>query len=111
MITQRDLEEAIAECQGVRNPDASVCIKLAAFYTIKNELFPSRKEEPIQLTGSSYKTVESEEIVRYDGDSEFADLIDGMTVEKVCSIFEELMGSLQIVEPRLYAAVLRKFNE
>lgn len=111
MITQRDLEEAISECQGVRNPDSSVCIKLAAFYTIRNELFPAQKEEPIQLTGSSFKSVETAEIVRYDGDSEVADLIDGMSVDRVCEVFEELMGSLQIVEPRLYAAVLRKLRE
>lgn len=111
MITQRDLEEAIAECQGVRNPDSSVCIKLAAFYTIKNELFPPQKEEPIQLTGSSFKSVKTAETVQYDGDSETADLINGMTVERLCEVFDELMGSLQVVEPRLYAAVVRKLRE
>ena len=39
MITEKDLQEAIAECQGERNPNANTCIKLAAFYTIRNELF------------------------------------------------------------------------
>ncbi len=44
MITEHDLQEAIAECQGKRNPDANTCIKLAAFYTIKEHLFPKNIE-------------------------------------------------------------------
>ena len=34
MITEQDLLEAIAECQGQRNPNANTCIKLAAYYII-----------------------------------------------------------------------------
>ena len=37
MITLDDLEAAIAECEGERNPNANTCIKLAAYYTILNE--------------------------------------------------------------------------
>ena len=44
MITEKDLQEAIAECQGQRNPTTSTCIKLAAFYTIRRELFGEEKE-------------------------------------------------------------------
>ncbi len=43
MITEKDLQEAIAECKGTRNPNASTCIKLAAYYTILDNLYP--KEE------------------------------------------------------------------
>ena len=42
MITEKDLQEAIAECQGERSPNASTCIKLAAFYTIKEHLYPDQ---------------------------------------------------------------------
>ena len=34
MIKEEDLQEAIAECQGVRNPNANTCLKLASYYTI-----------------------------------------------------------------------------
>ena len=44
MITRHDLETAIAECQGKRNPDARTCIMLAAFYTIRREMFEEEKE-------------------------------------------------------------------
>jgi hypothetical protein len=39
VIRIEDLDTAIAECQGRRNPDAKTCIMLAAFYTIKREMF------------------------------------------------------------------------
>ena len=39
MITEKDLQEAIAECEGARNPNANTCIKLAAFYTIRQHMF------------------------------------------------------------------------
>ena len=44
MITEKDLQEAIAECIGQRNPNANTAIKLAAFYTIKRELYGEDKD-------------------------------------------------------------------
>ena len=44
MIREEDLQEAIAECQGQRNPNANTAIKLAAFYTIRRELFGEGKD-------------------------------------------------------------------
>ena len=44
MITEKDLQEAIAECEGQRNPNANTCVKLAAFYIIKDHLFPQQEE-------------------------------------------------------------------
>ena len=46
MITERDLQEAIAECNGERNPNANTCIKLAAFLTIQKEMFGKPEEKP-----------------------------------------------------------------
>ena len=111
MITERDLREAIAECEGKRNPDASTCIKLAAFYTIKNELFPEVTKEQDNYSSYSFDSGKQADFVQYEGDSEFAEVLDGQNIDRVCSIFDELMESLKIVEPRLYAAVLRKFRE
>ena len=36
MITERDLIEAIAECEGERDPTAYTCLKLAAFYYLRD---------------------------------------------------------------------------
>ena len=45
MITEKDLQEAIAEGQGQRNPNANTCIKLAAFLTIRKEMFGEVQDE------------------------------------------------------------------
>ena len=107
MITEQDLQEAIAECLGQRNPNASTCLKLAAFYTIKNEMF-GKKSEP--TPAYSYSGPVAEATVDYDGDSEFAGLIDGKNAYNMWSIMDELMNTLSVVEPKLYQAVLRKLK-
>lgn len=104
MITEQDLQAAIAECQGVKNPNASTCIKLAAFYTIRNELFPEKSiQEPIYSYAS-----EPVEKVNYQSDTEFSRLIDGRNADEIWPIIDELMQTIQVVNPRLYASVLRK---
>ena len=106
MITQQDLKQAIAECQGERNPNANTCIKLAAFLTIHRELFGEEKEAE-HLPAYSYATP-PEEFVIADGNSEFAKLIDGRNQREVIPIIDELMSTLQIIQPRLYNAVMDK---
>lgn len=102
MITKKDLDAAIAECQGKRNPDANTCIKLAAFYTIKREMYG---EEP----GSySYAPAPNRNTIGFDSDSEFARAVDGREVNEVLPVMNELMDVLQILQPRLYSAVMAK---
>lgn len=106
MITERDLQEAIAECQGQRNPNANTCIKLAAFYTIKRELFG----EP--QGGYSYAPAPEpvdDTYVMIDSDSEFARLVDGRKQKDVWPVIDELMGIIKTLHPKLYDAVLSKF--
>lgn len=109
MITEKDLQEAIAECQGKRNPDASTCIKLAAFLTIQKEMFGERSMEQMHQQGYSYATTPAGEVA-YNGDSEFSREIHGMDVNDVMGVMDELMTTLQIVNPRLYAGVMRKLR-
>lgn len=103
MITEKDLNQAIAECQGQRNPNASTCIKLAAYLTIKESLY-GRKEESY-----SYANVPGDVVV-YSGESEFAKAIEGRRQDDIMPILDELMGVLQATNPRLYAGVMRKID-
>lgn len=107
MIKEEELLEAIAECQGERNPNANTCIKLAAYYTILNEIYP--KEDPgfSMSPGYSY----SNGTITYDGNSEFAALIQGMDQDHVLSIMEELMDTLSVINPKLYDATIRRLSE
>ena len=107
MITERDLAESIAECLGIRNPNANTCIKLAAYYTIRNELFGKPEPEP----SYSYAPEPVSQSVDYTGDSEFAQIISGRSMDEVWPVIDELMTTLNVVEPRLYAAVLRRLRE
>lgn len=106
MITQQDLQQAIAECQGQRNPNASTCIKLAAYLTIQRELFGEEKDaEPFP----AYSFAPADQITA-NGDSEFCKLVNGRNQSEVIPIIDELMSTLQVIQPRLYDAVLRKFS-
>lgn len=108
MITQHDLDTAIAECQGKQNPDSKTCIMLAAFYTIKREMFGDA--ENFQHHAQSFAPAPVRNTVEIDSDSEFARAIDGRDLGEVFPIIDELMDTLQIVQPRLYNAVLMKLS-
>ena len=103
MITKKDLDSAIAECQGKRNPDAKTCIMLAAFYTIKNEMYGEEKQADYSYAPASYRN-----IIEIDSDSDFARAIDGREQKDIMPVLDELMETIQIIQPRLYSAVMDK---
>lgn len=113
MITEKDLQEAIAECQGQRNPNAATCIKLAAFLIIQRELYGEQTQtEPIRSSYSFSNVPEStvENKIGNYGDTEFLQAISGKDAEYIWSIMDELMSVLQAVNPRLYNGVIRKID-
>ena len=105
MITESDLNTAIAECQGKRNPDAKTCMMLAAFYTIKREMFGEEKHA--EAPSYSYAPAPVA-VIEADGNSDFARAIDGREQEEVIPILDELMQTLSIIQPKLYDAVMTK---
>lgn len=104
MITERDLDEAIAECQGQRNPNTTTCIKLAAFLIIREHLFPEQEET--MTKGHSYAPGP----ITYESGTEFADLVRGLPWDEVLPIIDELMDALRVLNPKLYESVLRKLE-
>lgn len=108
MITEFDLDTAIAECQGKRNPDANTCIKLAAFYTIKRELYGEEKES-VQ-PAYSYAPASDRKIIEIDSDSEFARAVDGRYQNDVLPVIDELMSTLKVIQPKLYNAVMDRLT-
>lgn len=126
MITEHDLQEAIAECEGERSPNANTCIKLAAFYTIKNELFGNSerltKQDILSLIGDSGSENASgysyapppepvENTITYDSDTEFGRLIFGRDPAEVWPLIDELISeALAVVNPRLYDSFMRRLK-
>lgn len=118
MITEQDLQAAIAECQGERNPNANTCIKLAAFYTIQKHMFPEKTQpaEEISTPQLSYSTAPPPDTVEnptitYESDTEFGRLIYGRDPEEVWPVIDELVSqAVQVFHPRLYAAFIKKLQ-
>lgn len=109
MISEQDLHEAIAECQGEKNPNANTCIKLAAYYTILNQMIENQRG-PIYFGYSRSDGRDVSTRVTINSDSEFALLVNGKNQDEVWPTIDELMKTLQVMNPRLYDAVIKKLQ-
>lgn len=105
MIRRDDLIESIAECEGVRNPNAHTCIMLAAFYIILDHM--DGKNTPVEY---SFAPAPQEEVT-FNSGTEFSDAVQGKDINQLFEIMDELMSTLQVLHPRLYAGVMRRINE
>lgn len=120
MIRLDDLREAIAECEGEREPKADTCIKLAAFYIIRDHMYGGSPEIPLEAPqapqaprGYSYQAdVEkpAEELVQAHSGTEFREAVNGKPMDSFMEIMDELMEALQVLQPKLYAGVIRKIK-
>ena len=107
MITEHDLREAIAACQGERNPTSSTCIKLAAYLTILDSMTP--KEEPKEEPERGYSMAPPPEpIIQTTGDSEFAEKVNGRKLADIFPEVESLVEAVQVVNPRLYNSFIAR---
>ena len=114
MITKDDLLEAIAECRGVKQPTVNTCLKLAAFYTILDHMCDNAEDNPEMMLSTSAipATIEAEsKFVQVDSKSDFAQRISGMDSVVAWKIMDELMTMVQVIEPKLYSAVIRKIQD
>ena len=105
MITLPDLQEAIAECQGQRHPDANTCIKLAAFLTIQRELYGSKELSEMPPRSFTYSPG-----IEYNSETEFGRIIASKKESEIWPVIDELMTTLEAVYPRLYDSVIRKLS-
>lgn len=118
MITEQDLQEAIAECQGKRNPDSRTCIMLAAFLIIKDHMYPDIKPDDDLQEIRSYSYApppeipeQTDSVINYASDTDFGRMITGRKVNDVMPIIDELVSEpVRAFNPRLYDAFLRKLK-
>lgn len=111
MITEQALQEAIAECQGERNPNRDTCMMLAAFYIIQDRLYPQHSEPEPQAYSYAQPPDPKVEEVTYQSDSEFGQAINGKAINDVLPVIDEAMDVIKVMLPRLYAGILRKLEE
>ena len=102
MISKRELERAIAECE--RDPMSyASCEKLANFITMYNFYYGSPLPHAVK--------VEEQEVIGEHGSSDFLSCISGKDAEKVWKLLDEFVASVHVLQPRLYDAFFRKLND
>ena len=109
MITETQLNEAIAECNGQRNPNAATCYKLASYLTIKREMFPDKTNDRLIDTGYSYTglPVAETSVIDYDSNTEFAKAVNGRKINEILAVLDEIMTGVYVVDPPLYRRIMR----
>ena len=94
MITRRDLIEAIEKCQGQKNPNANVCVKLAAYYIILDHT----PEDESELSFTNRPS------------SEFMSILNTKKMDDVLIVIDDLMEDLHGVNPKLYYETMEKLH-
>ena len=112
MITENQLNEAIAEMNGERHPDANTCIKLASYYTIKNELFPKGEGKPqiSQAYSMDSPPVVDSGTIDYDSTTDFGKAVYGRNTSEIMSILDDVMSALYVINQPLYKRILRELG-
>ena len=107
MITEHDLQEAIAECQGKLNPNANTCMMLASFLTIKDHMFPQEEKQP-QYSYDIKPSMVNADVIEYYSESEFGKAVNGKNVEDIMVLMDEVMEVVQVINPRLYNSIMER---
>ena len=100
MIREDELREAIEECHKVKEPDARTCIKLAAYYTILDNL---TEKQDYSFASSSQ--------LSYNSGSEFSRAVQGLSLDEVMPVMDELMDTVKVLIPKVYRVVVERLKE
>ena len=111
MITVKELDAAIAECEGQRHPTANTCIKLAAFYYLRDKMMeeeqaPQAPRKTGQREPYAYGTAEMR-----GKKGEFAEVIRGAPADDVLGVMDDLMATVKILLPSVYDTYIRKLRQ
>lgn len=110
MISERELLAAINKFE--EDPvTLSDCEKLAVYYTLYDHLFGGARYEEKYSTSPRAARTETNVVVLPISGSEFLNVVEGKEAQKVWEILDELVGTLKIINPRLYEGVIRRLEE
>lgn len=108
MITENDLKEAIAKCNGVSKPNETAYILYAAATYLLDRV---EKEQSDNKALYSYANAPMQEVVDYYADTDLSKAIDGKNATDVWDVIEEVFEAVHKIAPRLYEAAIQKLDE
>jgi hypothetical protein len=113
VISKEELDQAIAEHESGGASYAN-CERLAWLYIVRDHMKESHQDKPAEHhehTEAPYNPNAPSDHIKNDGNSDFLKAINGKDTKKVISVMDELMEALQIIQPRMYEAVLIKIKD
>jgi hypothetical protein len=113
MIQIEEIDRAIKEHESGANTYAN-CERLAWLYIIRDHMKEGLQDKPAEHhehTAEPYKLNAPPDHIKYDGNSDFLKSINGKDTQKVISVMDELMETIQLIQPRMYDAVLIKIKD
>jgi hypothetical protein len=119
VITEKQVQEAIAYCNGKVDPKRDDALLLAACYIIEDRFSkeqgqPAKAVEPLREL-PNYSTAPApdpvEKTINYTSDTQFGRMISGRPAAEVWPLIDELVNeAVQALNPRLYDAFMRKLK-
>ena len=104
MLDRREIDIEIARLEYVESNYADYA-KLANLYTIREQMDKSEvREVPVSMMYSAAPAPEPY------GDTEFLQAVSEKPEKRAWLVMDELMDTLSVANPRLYATVMRKLN-
>lgn len=109
MLTEKELLEAIDECQNKQPKTFSTAEKLAVFYTILDH---TRAESSFgnAMSADREPKAAEEAVIGDHGATDFYLAIRGKEAAKVWLIFGELMEALKVLNPKLYNKAMERLE-
>ena len=80
------------------------CTVRALSKTFKEHMYGNASED------EGYSYASDERYIEYESESEFGKLIAGKSAKDIWAIMDEAMEALQVLNPRLYANIIRRIG-
>lgn len=96
MITENELKRAIAQYQGLKDPNANDCIRLASYYTILDHTEEQKDEKQNYSFSANPSNVKLKQA------------LERKSVDEIILLIDELLEALEVLNPRLYSSFINK---
>lgn len=96
MITENELKRAIAQYQGLKDPNANDCIRLASYYTILDHTEEQQDEKQNYSFSANPSNVKLKQA------------LERKSVDEIILLIDELLEALEVLNPRLYSSFINK---